>query len=389
MHSTNPTRRFWLDKTGFISTLKTATGIQTKRHLFFPPPTTPWRMLSSLPKNLRKTGAGMDPPLSLRMIGDKKLPACESAGRSLRNQAKLLAKQSTQVAGAAAMTIRPATAHGIPTTRLPSGEAIPSLGQGTWGMAEDVRRRKDEIAALRVGFDLGMTLVDTAQMYADGGAEALVGEAIAGRRDELFLVSKVLPENATRPGTVAACEHSLRRLGTDRLDLYLLHWRGNVPLEETLDAFAALVDADKIRYWGVSNFDVVDMIELWGLAGGTNVATDQVLYNLTRRGIEYDLMPWCSNRHIPIMAYSPIEQGRLLGHGELKKVAARHTATPAQVALAWLLLQDGVVAIPKAANVAHVRENHAALELHLTREDLAALDHAFPPPTEAIPLAML
>jgi diketogulonate reductase-like aldo/keto reductase len=288
------------------------------------------------------------------------------------------------------MTVQPAnSAHGVRTTRLPSGEAIPSLGQGTWGMAEDARRRKDEVAALRVGIDLGMTLIDTAGMYADGGAEALVGEAIAGRRDELFLVSKVLPENATRPGTIAACEHSLRRLGTDRLDLYLLHWRGNVPLEETLDAFAALVDAGKIRYWGVSNFDVVDMIELWRLDGGAKVATDQVLYNLTRRGIEYDLMPWCRSRNIPIMAYSPIEQGRLLNHRDLRDVAARHGARPAQVALAWLLRQDGIVAIPKAANVAHVRENHAALAIHLTREDLTALDRAFPAPTEAIPLAML
>jgi len=288
------------------------------------------------------------------------------------------------------MTIGSANlAHGIRTTRLPSGEVIPSLGQGTWGIAEDARRRKDEIAALRAGFDLGMTLVDTAEMYADGAAEALVGEAIAGRRDELFVVSKVLPENATTAGTVAACEHSLQRLGTDRLDLYLLHWRGNVPLEETLDAFAALIDAGKIRYWGVSNFDVVDMIELWKLDGGANVATDQVLYNLTRRGIEYDLMPWCRNRNIPIMAYSPIEQGRLLDHGELKDVAARHNATPAQVALAWVLRQDGVVAIPKASTIAHVRENHAALELHLTREDLAALDRAFPAPTEAIPLEIL
>ena len=288
------------------------------------------------------------------------------------------------------MTIGSANlAHGIRTTRLPSGEVIPSLGQGTWGMAEDPRCRKDEVAALRLGFDLGMTLVDTAQMYADGGAEALVGEAIAGRRDELFVVSKVLPENATTAGTVAACEHSLQRLGTDRLDLYLLHWRGNVPLEETLDAFAALIDAGKIRYWGVSNFDVVDMIELWKLDGGANVATDQVLYNLTRRGIEYDLMPWCRNRNIPIMAYSPIEQGRLLDHSELNNVAARHNATPAQIALAWLLRQDSVVAIPKAANVAHLQENYAALELHLTKEDLAALERAFPPPTEAIPLAML
>jgi len=288
------------------------------------------------------------------------------------------------------MTIGSANlAHGIRTTRLPSGEAIPSLGQGTWGMAEDPRRRKDEVAALRLGFDLGMTLVDTAEMYADGGAEALVGEAIAGRRDELFLVSKILPENATKPGTVAACEHSLRRLRTDRLDLYLLHWRGNVPLEETLDAFAALVDAGKIRYWGVSNFDVVDMIELWRIGGGAKVATDQVLYNLTRRGIEYDLMPWCLDRKIPIMAYSPLEQGPLLDHSELKNVAARHNATPAQIALAWLLRQDSVVAVPKAANVAHLQENYAALERHLTKEDLAALERAFPPPIEAIPLAML
>ena len=288
------------------------------------------------------------------------------------------------------MTIRPANwAHGVRMTRLPSGEAIPSLGQGTWGMAEDVRRRKEEVAALRLGIDLGMTLIDTAEMYADGGAEVLVGEAIAGRRDELFLVSKVLPENATKPGTVAACEHSLRRLGTDRLDLYLLHWRGNVPLEETLDGFAALVDAGKIRYWGVSNFDVVDMIELRGVTGGVDVAADQVLYNLTRRGIEYDLLPWCREQRIPIMAYSPIEQGRLLGHRELQRVAARHGATPAQSALAWVLRQDGIIAIPKAVAPAHVRENRAAVDIRLTAEDLAELDRAFPPPKGPQPLDML
>jgi diketogulonate reductase-like aldo/keto reductase len=288
------------------------------------------------------------------------------------------------------MTIRPADlTQAIRTTRLPSGEAIPVLGQGTWGMAEDPQRRTEELAALRFGFDLGMTLIDTAEMYASGEAETMVGEAIVGRREELFVISKVLPENATNGGTLAACEHSLRRLGTDRLDLYLLHWRGNVPLEETLEAFTALVEAGKIRYWGVSNFDVVDMIELWRLTGGVDVAADEVLYNLTRRGIEYDLMPWCRKRGIPIIAYSPIEQGRLLGHGELKRIAARHKAKPAQIALAWLLRQDGIVGIPKAANIAHVRENRAALELNLTEQDLTALDRAFPPPSEAIPLEML
>jgi diketogulonate reductase-like aldo/keto reductase len=257
-------------------------------------------------------------------------------------------------------------------------------------MAEDVRRRKEKVAALRLGIDLGMTLIDTAEMYADGGAEALVGEAIAGHRDELFLVSKVLPENATKPGDGRGVRaQPAASWNGPSGSLFAALARQCTTLEETLDAFAALVDAGKIRYWGVSNFDVVDMIELRGLTGSADVAADQVLYNLTRRGIEYDLMPWCRKRGIPIMAYSPIEQGRMLGHRALKSVAARHDARPAQVALAWLLRQDGVVAIPKAANVAHVRENHAALTLRLTKQDLAALDRAFPAPTEATPLAML
>jgi diketogulonate reductase-like aldo/keto reductase len=277
----------------------------------------------------------------------------------------------------------------VRTIKLPSGEAIPVLGQGTWGMAEDARRREDEVAALRLGLDLGMTLIDTAEMYADGAAEELVAQAITGRRNDVFLVSKVLPNHATRRGTLAACEGSLRRLGTDRLDLYLLHWRGLLPLEETLDAFAALVRTGKIRYWGVSNFDVSDMTELVNLPGGAAVATDQVLYNLTRRSIEYDLLPWCRERGLPIMAYSPIEQGRLLGHPGLEGVAAKHGATPAQVALAWLLRQDGLNAIPKAATTAHVRENRAALDLRLTEQDLATLDRAFPPPTGPRPLEML
>jgi diketogulonate reductase-like aldo/keto reductase len=279
-----------------------------------------------------------------------------------------------------------ATVRGI---KLPSGETIPVLGQGTWGLAEGAHPRAGEIAALRLGLDLGMTLIDTAEMYADGGAEELVGEAIAGRREEVFLVSKVLPHNATRRGTVAACERSLRRLGTDRLDLYLLHWRGGLPLEETLDAFETLVQTGKARHWGVSNFDVSDVEELMGLPGGSAVQTNQVLYNLTRRGIEYDLLPWCRERGLPIMAYSPIEQGRLLNHPGLASVAARHDATPAQVALAWLLRQDNLIVIPRARTLRHVRENRAALDLRLTKMDLVELDREFPQPTEKKPLEML
>ena len=256
-------------------------------------------------------------------------------------------------------------------------------------MGEKARRRQEEIAALQLGLDLGMTLIDTAEMYGDGEAEVLVGEAIAGRRDEVFIVSKVLPHNATRSGTIEACERSLKRLRTDTLDLYLLHWRGAPPLTETLQGFAALTRTGKIRHWGVSNFDVSDMEELWALSGGRDVATNQVLYNLTRRGIEFDLMPWCLKRRIPIMAYSPIEQGRMLNHPTLQQVAAFHQATPAQVALAWLLRQDGVIVIPKAATAAHMRENRKALEMRLTKEDLAALDKAFLPPTKKRPLELL
>jgi diketogulonate reductase-like aldo/keto reductase len=280
-------------------------------------------------------------------------------------------------------------AGAVPTTTLPDGEPIPVMGQGTWHMAEDPRRRRQEIDALRVGLDLGLSLIDTAELYADGQAEELVGEAIAGRRDEVFLVSKVLPEHATKRGTVAACERSLRRLRTDRLDLYLLHWRESVPLEATLEGFAALVRAGMIRHWGVSNFDVSDMKELERLPGGTAVATDQVLYNLQRRGVEWDLLPWCRARRIPIMAYSPIEQGRMLKHPVLRKIAARHGVTPAQVALGWLLRQELLCAIPKAGTPEHVRENRAALQVRLTDDDLAELDRAFPPPDGPRPLETL
>jgi diketogulonate reductase-like aldo/keto reductase len=273
--------------------------------------------------------------------------------------------------------------------RLPAGEPIPVLGQGTWGMAEKPARRRQEMEALRLGVDLGMTLIDTAEMYASGGAETLVGEAIAGRREDVFLVSKVLPHHATRSGTIAACAGSLRRLQTDRIDLYLLHWRGGVPLRETLDGFAALQQAGAIRHWGVSNFRVADMAELLTLPGGADVATDQVLFNLSRRGIEYDLLPWCHDRRIPVMAYSPVEQGRLLGHPVLHEVAERHGATPAQVALAWVLGHEGVAAIPRAGDPAHVREDHGALALELTAVDIADLTEAFPPPTGPQPLEML
>jgi diketogulonate reductase-like aldo/keto reductase len=277
----------------------------------------------------------------------------------------------------------------VRTTTLPSGDPIPVLGLGTWHMAEDARRRDDELSALRQGLDLGLALIDTAEMYGDGDAEELVGEAIRGRRDEVFLVSKVLASHAGRDATVRACEGSLRRLGTDRLDLFLLHWRGSTPLEETLDAFTTLVDEGKIRHWGVSNFDPADMEELVALPGGEDVATNQVLYNLSRRGIEWDLVPWSRGRGLPIMAYSPIEQGRLLGHSALEAVAGRYDATPAQVALAWVLRHDHVATVPKAGTPAHVRENHAALELELTEEDLDELDRSFPPPTGPQPLEML
>ncbi|MFJ5062224.1 aldo/keto reductase [Streptomyces nigra] len=280
------------------------------------------------------------------------------------------------------------SAESAGTIVLPSGEEIAAAGQGTWYLGEDLGRREQEIAALRLGVDLGMTVVDTAEMYGDGAAEELVGEALRGRRDEVFLVSKVLPGHADRKGTVAACEGSLRRLGTDRLDLYLLHWRGRWPLEETLAGFTDLMEAGKIRYWGVSNLDVADMTELATLPGGDAVAIDQVLYNLSRRGIEWDLLPWCREAEVAVMAYSPIEQGRILGAEALGAVARALGATPAQVALAWVL-EQGVSAIPRSGSPDHVRENRGAVDLRLPTEALEVLDEAFPPPTAATPLEML
>jgi diketogulonate reductase-like aldo/keto reductase len=275
------------------------------------------------------------------------------------------------------------------TISLSSGEQVPALGQGTWRMGEDRHRRAEEVAALKLGIDLGMTLIDTAEMYASGGAEEVTREAVAGRRDEVFLVSKVLPSNAARADVIRACEASLRRLGTDRIDLYLLHWRGGTPLAETVGAFEALKRDGKIRHWGVSNFDTDDMEELAGIEGGTAAQTNQVLYNPGARGIEYDLMPWSNERGIPLMAYSPVNQGGLVGDRRLEAIAGRHGATAAQIALAWVLRREGVIAIPKAVKPDHICRNRAALDIELDGADLAELDRAFPPPTRKVPLAMI
>jgi diketogulonate reductase-like aldo/keto reductase len=273
--------------------------------------------------------------------------------------------------------------------RLPDGTLVPALGQGTWHMGERKGAARAEVAALRLGLDLGLTLIDTAEMYGDGGAEEVVGEAIAGRRNEVFLVSKVYPHNASRRGVREACERSLARLRTDRVDLYLLHWRGGYPLADTVAGFEALQEAGKIRHWGVSNLDADDMAELLAVPGGAACATDQILYNLLRRGPEWDLMPYLAQHGIPVMAYSPVEQGRLPRSGVLGDVARRHGVTAFQVALAFVLRRPDVIAIPKAATPAHVRENLAALDLILDADDLATLDHAFPPPDGPRPLEML
>lgn len=273
----------------------------------------------------------------------------------------------------------------IPVIRSPTGAEMPILGQGTWRMGESASRREAEIAALRLGFDLGMTLVDTAEMYADGEAERVVGEALAGRREEVFVVSKVLPQNASLRGTSEAAERSLKRLCTDRLDLYLLHWPGSHPLAETLEAFEHLTAQGKILHYGVSNFDLDEMRRTERLRGGDKVAANQLLYNLERRGIERRLLPWCAERGIVVMAYSPFEEGRLRKKAALVEVARRHGVGPECVALAWTL-RAGVVALPKATRLEHVRENAAAAALRLTPEDLAALDLDYPAPEHEVPL---
>ncbi|PDT42529.1 MULTISPECIES: aldo/keto reductase [Sinorhizobium] len=277
----------------------------------------------------------------------------------------------------------------IPTTTFPDGRKVPVLGQGTWRMGENRTTAADEIRSLQIGLDLGMTLIDTAEMYGNGGSERIVGEAVRGRRDEAFIVSKVLPSNASRSGTIAACERSLRHLGTDRVDLYLLHWRGGYPLAETLAAFEELKRDGKIVAWGVSNFDFDDMEELISVPGGGSVAANQVLYNLGRRGIEYDLLPWCRDRSVPIMAYSPLDEGRLLHDADLVHIAKAHQATPAQVALAFLKTRAGVISIPKTGSAERARENRDAMDIHLTAENLAELDRIFPPPRRKMRLEVI
>ena len=272
---------------------------------------------------------------------------------------------------------------------LPNGTQAPALGLGTWRMGERADQRTQEVKALQHGIDLGLTLIDTAEMYGEGGAEEVVGEAIAGRRDGLFLVSKVYPHNASRQGAVAACERSLKRLGVETVDLYLLHWRGGIPLAETLEAFERLKSDGKIVAWGVSNFDTADMAELWALDGGSACATNQVLYHLGERGIEWELIPRCRERRVPIMAYSPLGQGEVLVEPAVEDIAGKHGVAPATVALAWVLRQDGMIAIPKAANLDHVKANAAALGLALDPADLETLDATFPAPNGPSPLAII
>ena len=280
------------------------------------------------------------------------------------------------------------TSDGIGTVTLPGGRRVPALGQGTWRMGEDPERRAEESAALRAGVERGLAVIDTAEMYGEGATETFLGEALAGLRDRVLLVSKAYPQNASRARLRRACEGSLKRLRAERLDLYLLHWRGGVPLAETVEAMEALRDEGLVAAWGVSNFDADDLEDLID-AGGDACAANQVLFNLTRRGPEFDLLPLLGKLSMPCMAYSPVEQGRLLGHPALAGVAERHGATAAQVALAWLLRQPDVLVIPKAGTVAHVEENRAAVEIALTDADLADLDRAFPPPTRKVPLEML
>ena len=277
----------------------------------------------------------------------------------------------------------------IPTITLRDGEVVPRLGVGTWHMGERSGSRAAEVEALRLALDLGMNLIDTAEMYGAGGAESVVGEAIRGWRESVFVVTKFYPHHASRRKLIAACDGSLAQLGGETIDLYLLHWRGTVPLEETVSTLEELVRIGKIQRWGVSNFDVADMEELFAVPGGDQCAANQVLYNLAHRGIEFDLLPWCAGRRIPIMAYSPLDEGRLARHPALVAVAERLHVEAAQVALAWLLRKDNVMSIPKAANIRHIRSDRAAADVMLDKAALEEIDRAFPPPRRKRPLDMI
>lgn len=277
----------------------------------------------------------------------------------------------------------------LPKVTFPDGHEVPALGLGTWHMGESRKDEAAEVRALRAGIDCGMTLIDTAEMYASGGAESVTGEAIRGRRDDVFLVSKVMPSNASRQGTIAACEASLERLGTDHIDLYLLHWPGRHPLAQTIEAFEELRKSGKIIRWGVSNFDTIGMRQLTALPGGKNCASNQVLYNLSTRGIEFDLLPWMTEQSMPLMAYSPLDEGRLLRHPDLGKMAGQLGVTPAQLALAFLLNRDNVIAIPKSSSPERVAQNRASADIHLTDEQISQLDQLFPPPRSRQPLEMI
>ena len=275
------------------------------------------------------------------------------------------------------------------TIQLKSGQAIPTLGMGTWRMGENSQYFEDEVNALRHGLDLGFSLIDTAEMYGEGGAEEVIAKAIEGRRQSVFLVSKVYPHNASREGAIAACNRSLKRLNTDYIDLYLLHWRGAYPLSETLKAFQQLKQQGKIRDYGVSNFDTDDMEEALKTNGGEAIVTNQVLYNLSRRGIEYNLLPWSTNHQITIMAYSPVEQGRILKNSALQKIAKESAVSTAQIAIAWLLHRPNVIVIPKSSRPEHIEQNYAAQEIALSPQEIETLEAAFPAPSRSIPLQML
>ncbi|MEM7749638.1 MAG: aldo/keto reductase [Pseudomonadota bacterium] len=275
------------------------------------------------------------------------------------------------------------------TVKLPDGETVQALGLGTWHMGERSSEHDREVNALKAGMDLGMTLIDTAEMYGEGGAEEVVGDAIQGRRDNVFIVSKVYPHNASRTGAIAACERSLKRMRIETIDLYLLHWRGGVPLSETVEAFEQLKSEGKIRHWGVSNLDAGDMDELHNVESGNNCATNQVLYHLGERGIEWDLLPDCAAAKIPVMAYSPLGQGAILFEPTLQQIGDKHGATPAAVAIAWVMRHEHVIAIPKSSDAERVRQNAAASDLKLDAEDLALLEDVFPPPNGPSRLAIL